>query len=673
MKLIRFEWLKLSNKRNLWLILICCLIGNAIFYYYEQQNNSGNVLEQREQYKQLISHYDRMNPTDALQELEHIIGDVHTQLDLWYEKQAASPERTEHVDQLSSTLQLHSIIKDQLNHIINHEQFLNGIEEKSNTMLSVSIFQQQQSFSYRNIIETAQAFSQQKNAKLQLGMNEPIYGLINHVQNDYIIIFFMLIIGFYMFHYERENSLYLLIRSTRYGKLRTIVSKLTIYCATISIVFILVYGVILAMNGMLYGYDNLSRSIQSVPNLSRGEYLLSVGQFLVYFLLLKWGSFIFIAAIMAVLFICIQHLGKLQAVASCIIIIEYLCYLFIHPYSPISTLKYVNVFYILRADSLLTYYRNINLLGFPVPALKLILYVIILGSIVCFILCSLLFCSKYGDADLRKNWLSFLSVWKQKLLPPTRSHSIFRHEYFKSFISNKGYVVLICALVFCYVGIQKEPVTLDDVHRVYLVYIDKYGGALTEQNLLAIEEEKQRLDQLVIQLQQLEQSLMDKTITNKEYVKQVTPLQQQTYLLGGFYKLYNQVGQLQQLQINNEQPVMLINSMADTYMFEHKFRSALTAIFLTIFIIMSQSSTVTTDYRAKLNLLQQSTINGRLKLWRMKRYTSYVAVCCLFFIVQLPPYLNIVNYYPGFYWSAPSKAYRYISMYRGRSIYGSIY
>lgn len=653
MRLILYEWFKLVSKRSVWLLLILCLIGNGAFYYNEQVSSHQVIIDNQAAYKQLIAEYSALQPNAAITKLEATIQDLYQERDQIYTELIEVNEQAERLSSIQSQVKLYSQVKEQLISIYGHEQFRAEVASKAETMLSVSIFQQQDSFSYRNITQTAQAFASQKDVTLRAGINEPIQEILEQQFNDYIILFFMLIFGFYIFHHEREGSQYLLIRSTRYGKLRTIGSKLTVYFGSISAVFVLVYGSCLIINYFLYGLDDMTRSIQSIKELARGQYVLSMSQFMTFFLLLKWLFFMFVAAIMALLFIMIQHLGKLIITVGTIIIIEYLSYLFVHPYSPFGVLKYVNIFYMLQADQMLTYYQNINVFGFPIPTLELNLYVLLAGIVISFVAGAVLFCSKYGDVDESSGWLTAITALKNKLIRPTTSHSLFSHESFKLMLSNKGYLILICAILFSYFNIQKEPVTLDDMDKVYVQYVEQYGGVLDEQKMQQLEAERDRFNHISTQLRQLEESLQNKTITIDEYANQIVPLQQQVYYISGFYKLYGQALELQQLQEQTGKSIMLTNAMANKYMFEHTLRSSLTAIFLMIFMILIVSSIVTTDFRANLHLLQQSSIYGRLRLWYNKHFVSYAIVTLLFVVVQLPPYLNLINYYTGFYWNAP--------------------
>lgn len=206
---------------------------------------------------------------------------------------------------------------------------------------------------------------------------------------------------------------------------------------------------------------------------------------------------------------------------------------------------------------------------------------------------------------------------------------------------------------FGYIGLQQEPVALDHIERTYLGYMDKFSGPLTEQRIALIEQEKERLQGISNEIQQLEQALLEKKIELSDYSSQMTQLMPQANVVSGFYKLYDQMSSLLVLQQSTGQQQTLMNATAGQYLFDHPFRVSLTAIMYTILIILSLSTMITSDFRSGMHLLQRSSRFGQTKLLRSKRAVSYVTICFLYIIVFIPPFINVLNYYPHFYWNAP--------------------
>lgn len=653
MKLLGFELTKLLYKRMLWVILLGCLLGNAAFFYFEQVKSHSFIIQQRDQFKTLAQQYIKMPAEAVSPDLEHRINQLQQRMDQGYAASLEQPEMMEQLQQLSTELQLYLLLQEQYTHIADHTVFLEQLASKADDMLSVSIFQKQDSFSYRNIIATAQAFERQGTLTLQPGINEQVESFFKHRLQDYIIVFFMLVFGFFIFHQERESKMDLLIRSTKHGRRQTILSKLMVYFVAISFVFFFVFGSSFAMTSYLYGMDFIERSIQSVPGLARGQYVLSIAQFFIIFILLKWLAFLMLAALSALLFVAIRHLGQLLLIAASIIAIQYASYIFIHPYSPAGILKFVNLFYVLQTDQLLTYYRNLNLFGYPVPLLQTNLVFLLLAIIISVAASVWIYCKKLSETSANATWLAVFDKLKSKLLRPTSSYSLFVHEWYKNMISNKGIVFIICALFFGYIGLQQEPIALDHIERTYLEYMGKFSGPLTEQRIEQIEQEKERLQGISNEIRHLEQALLEKKIELSDYSSQMTLLMPQANASSGFYKLYDQMRSLLMLQQSTGQQQTLMSATAGQYLFDHPFRVSLTAIIYMTLLMLSLSTIITSDYRSGMHLLQRSSRFGQTKLLRSKRAVSYIVICFLYIIVFLPPFLNVLNYYPHFYWNAP--------------------
>ena len=103
----------------------------------------------------------------------------------------------------------------------------------------------------------------------------------------------MLLLALILVRQERDSGLLSLIRSLPGGRLKTAIAKLAAFAARLLVVLMVLYGVNLAYCSASFSLGPMNRTIQSVPALMRCTMQITVGQYLLRFLLAKWaGAFV---------------------------------------------------------------------------------------------------------------------------------------------------------------------------------------------------------------------------------------------------------------------------------------------------------------------------------------------------------------------------------------------
>lgn len=674
MKLIGYELLKIWNKKVFLVVILCCIIGNGFVFFNEQNTRKSILIENKRQFEKLEKEYAKLSPDEARIALDHInkqlsrfsmarsaleipelysmyvdSGDL-TEADIkqFQDSKYANDFELQRTDQYFIRL-----LNDQYTHLEQYEQYIDDMEAKVDQMLKVSIFQKPNTYAYRNIMTTMEAFENHKDITLTSGPKEGLLAVTSHSLNDLLMIIFMLALCYYLFQYEKDSKLLFLLRTNRKGRVQTIISKLIVYISVLSAMFVVLYGSIYAIANQLYGFGDLDRLIQGVEGLSRGQLLLTVAQFLISYALVKWLVYLLFALILAALFIGIGHIGKLVMWIIVGTVLELMAYSFIHPYSQFGLFKFINIFYAIQGDVLLTVYRNINLFGYPIPTLQVITVVIMILVIALLIFSIMMYTLRYPNP----NPTFWLSVWwskiRERLIRPTSSQHLLQHEWFKILFTAKGYVIIVLALIFCYFNIQQQPITEDDTRASYMKYLNQFNGKLTDDLIGQIEAEKIRLEQIPAQLTDLKQSFDSEIITQQQYNEERFALENELNQSSGFDYLYNQVQNLQIVGQQTDGTVHLMNSYAGKYLFGHEFRIELQGFFYLLLLLMIVSPIVTIDYRTNSIQLLRSTKQGRAKLMLSKHIVSYILAVLIYLIIYIPSYYNLMKYYPHFHWDAP--------------------
>ncbi|BFH66080.1 hypothetical protein J27TS7_09260 [Paenibacillus dendritiformis] len=224
-------------------------------------------------------------------------------------------------------------IKKQYEHIDQYRRTMEEMGTRAEEMLSVSIFYQEGTYSYRNIGKTVHDFEPLRGLPLQLGL---------------------------------EEGLTRLIRSTRNGLLDLWSAKWVVLSLLTVLLTLFYHGSILVISEQLYGFGDLHRYIQSMPSFQGAVEALTAGQFLLLYLLLKGAANLLFAWTLAALFLLFRRAGGVYLATAALLGSSFLCYSVIHPNSYLNMFKYMNVVAFYDSFQLLADYRNLNVFGYPV-------------------------------------------------------------------------------------------------------------------------------------------------------------------------------------------------------------------------------------------------------------------------------------------------------------------
>lgn len=132
-------------------------------------------------------------------------------------------------------------ISQQIEYINSYPDFIDKMYDRAKAQSSSSIFGDESSFSYKNLYKTSNDYSGLKNTKLSLVNSDAFIATTEYSLTDIFIIAIVFLLCVYLFQYEREKGLYSLVRCTKFGRFKTIISKfmlLFVLSAVVSILFI---------------------------------------------------------------------------------------------------------------------------------------------------------------------------------------------------------------------------------------------------------------------------------------------------------------------------------------------------------------------------------------------------------------------------------------------------
>ena len=393
-----------------------------------------------------------------------------------YEQEYTDKTYTLFTDNLNTEYRLFSQLQSEYDTVAAYSDFLDSVQTKASQLSGISIFQNDRTgYDLKNIELTAQVYAGLTETPINYYPQKGLYTAISYAFTDLILLASMLLLALILVRQERDSGLLSLIRSLPGGRLKTAIAKLAAFAASLLVVLMVLYGVNLAYCSASFSLGPMNRTIQSVPALMRCTMQITVGQYLLRFLLAKWaGAFVMgLWVMLAALIAKRAAAGWIGALA--LPLAMYGIRAAIPATSHLNVIKYANMVSLLQINELLGNYRNLFWFGSPI-SLPMVEWVTAaaLGSIL-----SVAFCTVFAKAQL-------LPAAKRSLALPfrhkTHATSVTREEGRKLLLMNGAAVFLAAFLAFgIYQGVTAESyIDADEIYYAY--YMKHISGPWSEES-----------------------------------------------------------------------------------------------------------------------------------------------------------------------------------------------
>ena len=424
-----------------------------------------------------------------------------------------------------------SQLKAELDTVAGYPQFLEDVQAKAKQLSGISIFNTGKSgYDRANIDKTAAVYAGMGDVAIRYAPQKGLFTALDYPFTDLILLAAMLLLASLLLRHERDSGMLHLVRSMPGGRLHTALAKLGALAVSLLAVLLLLYGVNLAYCGLTFGLGPLGRSIQSVPALMRCTMQITVGQYLVLFLLAKWaGAFVMgLWVMLAALWARRAFAGWCAALA--LSAAQWLIRQAIPATSRLNVIKYANLASLLRTNELLGNYRNLYWFDAPVSLplvewLAAILYGILLAGGFCLLFCRGRLAAAPAFAGLRRK------------AAKTRATTVLRQESRKLFVLCGAAVVLVAFAGWQTFRTVTAESYIDAQEIYYAYYMKQLAGPYTEetrQKLLEMNEEFEPI-------RQLDQALQSGKITSEAYQAQ----------MGAYYGLQQKMQVFQRILYGN--------------------------------------------------------------------------------------------------------------------------
>lgn len=669
MKLLIYELKKVLNKRIFLVVVALCLVINGFLLYSSQNTEENNLrLTYSDEYGEMLDEYSSMPLDDAKKQIdnellayeisgrleslaqadnEELIESYTYELE---EYRKSNPEAYKKAVEMSESGEesfwKNSFLYDisqQIEYINSYPDFISEMYDRAKAQSASSIFGDENSFSYKNLYKTADDYSGLKETKLSLVNSESFTATVKYGLTDFFVIAVVLLICIYLFGYEREKGLYSLIRCTKFGRLKTIISKLAVLFVLSAFVSILFISANFIINTFLYGSTDLIVNVQSISEFRNCTLSVTAGQFLLLFALAKIIGIFVISSLLALVFICFSSSAAMYLTGLGAVGAEYLLYTLIGQNSLLNLLKYINIFYILDGGEFFGSYLNLNIFSNALTSVPIVLAVF--GTV--FILCTVFSCIVFCKRNQQKKANVFSKLFekiKSKFFRINGSTSVFKGELFKFTVQNKMAVVLILLVLFAVVssfGTVRYPYSeiSDADYKAYMEYLE--GDITSEKKGYIAEQQqyfdglRQRLDEIAVnsELSESTKQAMSKSIENILNSKGVA-----------FERVSQQYSRLLELKESGVDARFIDENIYSTFV-SSKTREWNDFALLCLVLLIAVPCVFSVEYKNGMINLIRPTKNGKTRLFFRKIAVLLMFTLLSFIAVYLPYLIRFVSTY----------------------------
>lgn len=400
--------------------------------------------------------------------------------------------------------------------IVHYQDFLDSIEEQKKSMTAVSIFAKPDTFNYRSIAKTPDAYQKLRDVVPVFDVSKGIEHALDNSFSDILCGVIMFLAVFVLMISDREIGISGLLFSLRRGRGCLMYIKLAVLFLILFLTVFIIYSENLLIASFQYGLGDILRPIQSLRGFLGCNLKISIAEYLVIYILFKLFALFSIGVIISFIAIAVKNSISFYGISAVILIVEGILYKMIHPLSIYSIFRHINLIGFTRVNDIFCEYNNINFWEYPIPLIPTSLIAVLLFCVAGTISSAVLYAGK-------RNLVFYKIGWKLKIGRKNKIHSAIYYTFYKSLIQQKGIWVLltfflaICVMNTCLV----KKYDIQDVYYKY--YAEQLEGKIDDSTERFMQKEEKRFLELKEQLEELKLDSVGFSSEADELEKQLAP------------------------------------------------------------------------------------------------------------------------------------------------------
>jgi len=499
-----YEFQKTIGK--VWKLVVCFLLVNALLCIWVTRNDP------------------RLIPQDTISEFFDIYADNSIQMNEEYHLGVSrSPETRKYAPEGFSDWHLFQEIYSRIDHIVGYQDDIqNVINNAQNRLNNTSGYLNKY---YTNIIER---YSYVKNNTF-MGL-EHTRGWVSYFSyraGDLLLLFMIIIISSISFTQEKVSGFMPLLRSSRNGRDKTAIQKITVTVTFVFLLFLLFTAETWIIFYLRTGFSSVNNAIQVFTPLKMCPYVISVGQYFFITILIRASIFIVFSLIIMLISVFVYNYVVVFLSGLGIIGLNYFLYMTRYLNTD-NIFANVNLFSAIGTTSLFSKYRTFNLFGYPITHLSVLLTIVVI-----LIIFSIPITIRKYSSGANIVLLSWQTIAKDFVIdiknsfvpskttkPVNVSLNLFSAETHKTIISSRFFlliIVLFIVKVFLSASLYATPVSYSDA--VYKEYMHVLAGEATDEKRLYLINERNKINETLSIYDDMQSKYIDGLLSIEEYHK----------------------------------------------------------------------------------------------------------------------------------------------------------
>ncbi len=359
-----------------------------------------------------------------------------------------------------------------------YDAYMTSVQDNVSMMKENPLFSADDSFVYRNLIKTGEDYAKIADITPVAGENRGVMAVLQFTLSTFIL----LLVGVYIvlcFLAERQKGLYLLVRCTERGRTVLSLQRIGILCLGVLGAAVILYGSIFVISAVIFPGCDMTRPVQSVPELGSviGHY--SIGEYLALYVLRKVIGCLFACLL---LYFCMSLFRSSFCIVAFFLLMlgEYALYAFIIPTGRWSAFKYINLYTYTFCGTDYANYYNLNVFGTPWNIVGTSDLFVLAGTVVMVLVCAFQYARQYPRSEYRTlRIIEKLRVFVSRHKP---SCSLMTWELKKVMLSQKGLFIMALLIYLAYTA-SVESNYMDFRSKYVVHWYEDFAGEITEESV----------------------------------------------------------------------------------------------------------------------------------------------------------------------------------------------